>query len=54
MTRYSDSQEESSVQWSIEEGKIHFRKLNSNKIKFNSNDLIRTALYYANEIERIA
>ena len=51
---YTESQEDSPIQWSIENGHILFKRANKNKVKFNSNELIQTSLSYATEWEKIA
>ena len=52
--KYTGEIEEPSVNWHIVGNEIEFKKLNTHKIKFNSDELIKTSLFYAEELEKIA
>lgn len=54
ITSYTEKIDEPTVQWRIENGRIYFDRLNAEKVKFNSEELIRTSLFYAEELEKIA
>lgn len=51
---YTESIDEPTVRWRVEDGNVYFDKLNAHRVKFNSEDLISTALFYSQELERIA
>lgn len=51
---YTENIDEPTVSWRLENGKVYFDKLDIQKVKFNSEDLIRTSLQYSEELEKIA
>ena len=52
--KYTADIEEPNVNWHVSDNEIRFERLNIQKIKFNSDELIRTSLFYAEELEKIA
>lgn len=51
---FTSELDEPLVNWTLEGGSLIFEKINKQTVKFNSEELIKTALLYSDELEKIA